>query len=67
MPENVLNSGLKSYLGKFTQVRLSPQQVVDIERSLLALKMGRSITKAQHLHSLKVRHKSKGGGAGTGR
>ena len=58
MPDNVLNSGLKSYLHKFTELRLSPQQVAYVENALLALKTGRSITKAEHLHSLKVRHES---------
>ena len=60
MPVNVLNSGLKSYLQNFTQVLLSPQQVADVERALIALQAGRSITKSQHLHSLKVRHESNG-------
>ena len=56
MPENVLGSGFMGYLGKFTQPCLSPQQVTDIENTLLALKAGHSITKAEHLHSLEVRH-----------
>jgi predicted RNA-binding Zn-ribbon protein involved in translation (DUF1610 family) len=58
MPENVLNAHFKRYLNKFTQLCLSAQQVIDIESKLVALKAGRSITKAEHLHSLEVRHES---------
>ena len=56
MPENVLNSGVVSYLGKFKQPCLTQQQVAAIEKALIAAKAGKTHTKADHLHSLKVRH-----------
>lgn len=58
MPDNVLDRGLAGYIKKFVQPCLSQQQVATIENSLLALKAGRSLSKADHLHSLKVRHES---------
>jgi hypothetical protein len=58
MPDNVLNSGFRAYLGKFTHLCLTPEQVADVERTLRSLKDRNAISKAEHLHSLEVRHES---------
>jgi restriction system protein len=58
MPDNVVNAHLGRYFKKFTQPCLTVEQVKDIGGKLLPLKAGHSITKAEHLHSLEVRHES---------
>ncbi|OHE58644.1 MAG: hypothetical protein A2Z47_01750 [Thermodesulfovibrio sp. RBG_19FT_COMBO_42_12] len=58
MPSNVLNSGLIPYIKEFRQVHLSPQQVEQIEASLISLKQDKSLNRRVHLDSLRCRYES---------
>jgi len=58
MPSNVLRGGLIPYIKKFRQVLLSPQQVEQIEASLISLKQDKSLNRRAHLDSLRDRHES---------
>lgn len=58
MPSNVLNSGLIPYIKEFRQVLLSPQQVEQIEASLISLKQDKTLNRSAHLDSLRGRHES---------
>ena len=58
MPPNVLNCGLMSYIRQFQEPCLTPQEVAQVEATLLALKGDSSLTKGAHLHSLRERHES---------
>jgi restriction system protein len=55
LPENVLTSGLSSYIRKFAKPVLTPACVTQIEQQLLALKAGRTASRSEHLGSLKRR------------
>ncbi len=58
MPPNVINTGLSGYIKSFTQPILTDQQVSQIEAALLQLRSGVSLTRKDHLESLKERHGS---------
>jgi restriction system protein len=49
LPDNVLTSGLSSYIMKFTKPVLTPDRVVEIEHQLLALKAGRTLSRSETL------------------
>jgi len=56
--ENVLTSGLSSYITKFTNPVLTPDRVAQIEQQLLVLKAGRTASRSEHLESLKRRFRA---------
>lgn len=58
MPDNVLTSGLSSYIMNFTTPVLTPARVLEIEQQLLALKAGRTVSRSEHLESLGNRYES---------
>jgi hypothetical protein len=58
MPSNVLNSGLIPYIKEFRQVHLSPEQVEQIEASLISLKQDKFLNWRAYLASLRDRHES---------
>lgn len=58
MPSNVLNSGLIPYIKEFNQVHFSPQQIEQIEASLISLKQDKTLDRRAHLDSLRDRHGS---------
>lgn len=58
MPSNVLSGGLIPYIKGFRQALISPQQVAQIEASLISLKQDKSLNRRAHLDSLRERHES---------
>ncbi len=58
MPQNVLSSGLVSYINGFNKTLLAQAQVNDIEARLREVKGKGGLTKADHLASLNQRHGS---------
>jgi len=58
MPDNVLTSGLSSYITNFTKPVLTHARVLEIEQQLLALRAGRTVSRSEHLESLEDRYGS---------
>ena len=58
MPENVLNSGLSTHIKSYHRVILSNQEIGRITQEIQSLKNDPSLTKREHLASLKERHSS---------
>jgi restriction system protein len=58
MPPNVLASGLSSYIMSFNTILLTEVQMADIESKLREVKINGTLTKSDHLASLKQRHAS---------
>ena len=58
MPSNVLRRGLVGHIRSYTSVLLSDNEVARIVAEITLLKFDRSLTKREHLHSLRVRYES---------
>lgn len=58
LPRNVLTEGLTSYIRSFRTPMINARVVAKVCASLASLKADPTLTKAQHLQSLEIRHES---------
>jgi hypothetical protein len=58
MPENVLSRGLSTHIKSYHKILLSNQEIGRITEEIQSLKNNLSLTKREHLTSLKKRHTS---------